>query len=225
MKYFRLVGLFIVLLLSQTAFAQIEEADSTDSEENDVLATPHAEGKVKWGIKLGVQTFALLGDALDNSKLDAGLAGGGYVKYGFKGRSFMQCELDISYRGSKFNNDPTLSNHVSRLTLIYADIPIMLGYSFGKEKEYRLLAGGYYSQLLNSNVFIDSNPLPSNGKANVPDFDYGLVAAAQLHSRWLAGQLMLKLGLANLNNGIYPNAFNHNDKKLSTFALEFNILF
>lgn len=212
------------LLLSVHVYGQETEVDSL-YDEDEKPAEPLPEGTYRVGMKLGFQTNTLYGGALGNARMGFGLNGGFFLKRQLKGRHFVQTECVFSYRGSEFSVNTDLSNQVSRLKVIYIDFPLLYGYLLDPKKVNRIFIGPYYSALLNSTIFLDNKSLPEGGKARIPKYDLGIAFGGQTNLTYMGFQTFIKIGLLDLNQGIYPGVSTQSGKKLSTFALEFNLTF
>jgi hypothetical protein len=173
---------------------------------------------------MGFQMNTLTGSEADRAQASFGLNGGMYVKRKLGKQTALQAELTGSFRGSnfKYNNVDT---QYTTIRLMYIDLPVMFMYMpYKNSNNVRLLLGPYYSTLINSSLYLNNNTLPEGNKPKVADYDYGIAAAYQYHTPFVGFQIKSKVGLNNLNNGVYANT-NSNGKTLNTFVLEFNLIF
>lgn len=215
--------LCLALFTCQASLAQTE-ADSLQYDDDEKIAKPEPDGVYRLGVIMGFQMNTLTGSEADRAQASFGLNGGMYVKRKLGKHTALQAELTGSFRGSnfKYNNVDT---QYTTIRLMYIDLPVMFMYMpYKNSNNVRLLFGPYYSTLINSSIYLNNNPLPEGNKPKVADYDYGIASAYQYHTPFVGFQIKSKVGLNNLNNGVYANT-NSNGKTLNNFVLEFNLIF
>jgi hypothetical protein len=220
-----LIKVFILCLALFTCQASLAQSETDSLQYDDEkIVKPEPDGDYRLGVIMGFQMNTLTGSEADRAQASFGLNGGMYVKRKLGKQTALQVELTGSFRGSnfKYNNVDT---QYTTIRLMYIDLPVMFMYMpYKNSTNIRLLLGPYYSTLINSSLYLNNNTLPEGNKPKVADYDYGIAAAYQYHTPFVGFQIKSKVGLNNLNNGVYANT-NSNGKTLNTFVLEFNLIF
>jgi hypothetical protein len=220
-----LIKVFILCLALFTCQASLAQSETDSLQYDDEkIVKPEPDGDYPLGVIMGFQMNTLTGSEADRAQASFGLNGGMYVKRKLGKQTALQAELTGSFRGSnfKYNNVDT---QYTTIRLMYIDLPVMFMYMpYKNSTNIRLLLGPYYSTLINSSLYLNNNTLPEGNKPKVADYDYGIAAAYQYHTPFVGFQIKSKVGLNNLNNGVYANT-NSNGKTLNTFVLEFNLIF
>jgi hypothetical protein len=220
---------FFCLILSLNLFVANAQTDSTENDPEDdtfTLFKPGPEGKTRFGVKMGVQTSTLLGSEMDNQKLLFGILGGLYGRYHLNKTWCLQSEIQIAFRGSSFNNGE--NGEYSTIKLLYADLPIILFYEFGKDKNHSIGAGLQASNQMSANMYFNGVSIPGGKSPSLNKWDFLPVLAYQHRFPFFILQSSAKYGLNNLNLGQpWPNNGKplNNNGSIHNFALEFNIIF
>lgn len=220
---------FFCLVFSLNCLLASAQTDSTDNDEFDdtfTLFKPGPEGKTRFGVKMGFQTSTLLGSEMDNQKAMFGILGGLYGRYHLNKRLCLQSELQISFRGSAFNHGS--SGEYSTIKLLYADLPLMMFYEFGKDRNHSIGVGVQASNLISGNMYFNGISIPGGRTPNFYKWDVLPVLAYQRRFPFFILQSAAKYGLSNINLGeAWPNNGKPENNKgsIHNFAVEFNIIF
>ncbi|MCF8254239.1 MAG: PorT family protein [Bacteroidia bacterium] len=212
------------------AFMVKGQEDSTSYDpldEPNPWTKPNNQEKTRLGVKMGVQNTYLLGSELSDKKSMIGLLGGGYGRINFNKTWSLQQEFQISFKGGNFNAGPS---EIRSFRLLYLDAPIILMMAFGPKEKHKVGVGIQYSNLLNSNLYIEKKSYPTGESPKLDLNDWAPLFAYQYQFEYFAMQASAKYGLRDLNLGKpWPGNDNtfitNNQGSLHNFAVEINIIF
>ncbi|MES2558588.1 MAG: outer membrane beta-barrel protein [Bacteroidota bacterium] len=215
------------MLLLSGAFMSTAQTDTTQTEEEDnseaTLVIPPINEQLKVGIKFGTGVSTLVGNELKNPVPAYMLTGGAYLRYRFKPHWFIQPEVNISFKGSNFDNGVL---QYESLRMYYVDVPVLLMRGLNKQNTSNVFAGLQYSRVLNTYLYLTDEQIPVSPSPAIKQHDLAAVLGTQFHTPFVGFQIAAKYGLFDINNGLLPNLDPPNTgKDIHHFVVEINLLF
>lgn len=218
--------LMILFCLSLSGFGYAQTDSSTVNEDDNTEPTmviPPINEQLKAGVKLGGGLSVLLGDELKNPVPTYLMTGGAYIRWRFKPHWSLQPELNITFRGSNFNNGDL---EYSEIVMYSLDVPVLLMYGWNENNTGNILVGAQYSRLLNSSLYLTNAVIPENTAPSLTKNDLMAVVGTQFHTPYVGFQIAAKYGLIDMNNGLLSNLNPPNTgKSIHPFLFEITLLF
>lgn len=188
--------------------------------------------KYKAGLKVGISTNNLRGNAFSTSYLTRGFTLGLYYKQKFKNGFHFQTEITPAIRGAKFRN--SADTGYEKINLLYLDLCQLIVKDIEKDNHKNcVMAGLQPSVLLQTWVYNSYYQLsPAARDIAIKAMDLFAVAGYQYNKKSFGIQTMIKVGLTNINRGL--NMHDHdgrrlgptNDKgKIRNFSWEISLMF
>lgn len=205
------------------AKAQTDLADSSDENAPIRFVKPILNEVHKGGVILGIGLGTMFGTELKNPTPSMVLTGGVYYRYRFQQHWSLQPAATVSFRGSSFNNKPTEYGQIKTVNM---DIPLLLLHGLNEQNTKNILMGLQFSRQLSATIYeVDALlPYPETPKLNVNEL--ALVMGAQFQTPFVGFQILAKVGLNDLNNGLLPNIKPANSGgTIHQAGLEVNLLF
>jgi hypothetical protein len=226
----RMLWVYILLALclsAQAIYAQNADTATTEyDDEEPVIIKPNMNDTWKTGVKLGSGFSQYIGAEAKNSYPCIVLNGGAYLRYRTQKKWSFQQELNISYRGSYFDNK------VDELWLLrsyWLDATTLAAYGINTQKSIHVLFGTQYSHLITSFLFVKKNSaniIPENNSPAITKNVWLGVVGMQFQTPFVGFQVLAKYGFTNLNDGLLPGIKPLNQgKNMNDIMMEVNILF
>ncbi len=219
----RIFLLLTWICISGFAFAQTDSTQAEGDDDEPYLVIPPINEQLKLGVKFGGGVSALTGHELHNPVPTYLLNGGIYLKWRFKPHWSLQPELNISFKGSKFNNG---NLEYSQIMMYSLDVPVLLMYGLNSQNTSNIIVGLQYSHILNSALYLTGALVPENTEPSLTKNDLLGVIGTQFHTPFIGFQILAKYGFIDMNNGLLPNLNPPNTgKDIHQFLFEINLLF
>ncbi|MDO9391558.1 MAG: porin family protein [bacterium] len=134
---------------------------------------------LSFGIKGGLNLSSVNGDWAQGAESRSGLAAGGYLTLSLLPSFAIQPEVLYSQKGCKLSGDNAGVPWVGEYRINYAELPVMVKYSFGILIKPYILAGPYYAVKVGSSYELAEGDSTWTGSMdNVKDSDLGFVVGA-----------------------------------------------
>lgn len=203
------IGLYILLLvLSTRVWGQTEPI-----------------GNTRLGIKTSIHASLLNGTEFINERPKFGYTAGAFYQYAFNGNYGLHTEFLGSFRGSKFKNG---IGEYSKIALFYLDMPVLLSYQASSDAKNQFAVGPFASYLGLSSLFVGTQKKAEINDLQLKDMDYGVALYYHKKNKIATFQVGAKVGLRNINNGIYFEnimPITGNNGTINNLSLEIGYLF
>jgi len=220
MKYLLFIWAFGFIAAVQ---AQTDSAALIAEDDVMVFVKPPINEETKFGIKIGFGIGTMLGTELANPRPSSILTGGAYYRNRFSKHWSLQPELNISFRGSRFANQPS---EYGQIKTYYLDLPILLMRGLNEKNTTNIVGGFQYSRQLNASLYLINSPLPESNAPKLTKQDAAIIIGMQWQTPFVGFQLLAKYGLLNLNNGLLSNLNPPNGGgTIHQAGIELNMLF
>lgn len=133
-----------------------------------------------------------------NTFFDFGYSASAYWRTRLGKQFHLQAEAGGTMKGARFRNDET---DYSRITLLYIDVPVYAMFDIAKNNRLVLLLGPQTSFMVNSQMFIDNEPVASFIKLPMKTIELLAVGGIQYNGSLVGIQLTGKVGLTDINGG------------------------
>lgn len=189
------------------------------------LAQTEASDNSRLGIKTSIHASLIYGTELQNASPKFGYTAGAYYQHAFNKSFGLHTEFVGSFRGSNFKNG---IGEYSKVALFYLDLPLMLYYQESKDATNQFAFGPVASYLGLSSLFVGTQKKAEINDLQLKDFDYGVALYYHKKNKITIFQVGAKLGLRNINNGIYfenIKPITGNNGSINNLSFEIGYLF